>query len=263
MNTLNRLFHFSPVSAFSLYKLEMLDTFRIATYNIHKCKGLDFRTNPSRIADVLREINADIIALQEVVSVENGKLEENQARFIAEELGFEYRIGENRKHLGGIYGNVVLSHFPIHEAKNFDITIRGREPRGCQHVDVKIGAHSLLHVYNIHLGTAFFERRRQIRRLLDDEILNRYHPAPRVLLGDFNEWTHGLASKLLKAHFRSADLREYLARKRTYPGVFPFLHLDHIYYDNHLKIENAFVHRSRLALFASDHLPLVADFSLK
>lgn len=241
----------------------MADTFRIATYNIHKCKGLDFRTSALRIAGVLREIEADIIALQEVVSLERGKPEENQARFLAEELGFEYRIGENRKHLGGAYGNVMMSRFPILEDKNFDISIHGREPRGCQHVDVKIGSRHLLHVYNIHLGTAFFERRKQIKRLLDDGILNRYHRAPRILLGDFNEWTHGLASKLLKAHFRSADLREYLARKRTYPGVFPFLHLDHIYYDNHLKIENAFVHRSRLALLASDHLPLVADFSLK
>jgi len=241
----------------------MSETFRVATYNIHKCKGLDFRTSPHRIADVLREINADIIALQEVISHENGEPEENQARYIADELGFEYHIGENRKHLGGIYGNVVLSRFPIAEHKNFDITVRGREPRGCQHIDVKVNSKNLLHVYNIHLGTAFFERRQQVKRLLDNEILNRHHHAPRIMLGDFNEWTHGLASRLLKAHFRSADLRENFKIKRTYPGIFPFLHLDHIYYDNHLKIENAFVHRSRLALIASDHLPLVADFRLK
>jgi endonuclease/exonuclease/phosphatase family metal-dependent hydrolase len=241
----------------------MPDTFRIATYNIHKCKGLDWRTSPERIADVLREVDADIVALQEVVSIENNTARENQARFIAEILGFNYHLGENRKHAGGGYGNVVLSRFPILEHKNFDITVSGREARGCQHVDVKVNGHNLLHVYNIHLGTAFFERRKQIKRLLDDEILNRRHLAPRVMLGDFNEWTNGLTSKLLKAHFRSTDLREHLARRHTYPGIFPFLHLDHIYYDNHLKIENAFTHRSRLALIASDHLPLVADFSLK
>lgn len=237
--------------------------FRIVTYNIHKCKGLDLRTSPERIVAVLREIDADIIALQEVVSRENGSPRENQAQFIAGELGFEYRIGENRQHLGGKYGNVALSRFPLLNDKNFDITVRGREPRGCQHVDVKIEPADFLHIYNIHLGTAFFERRQQVKRLLDAEILNRHHHAPRILLGDFNEWTRGLASRLLKAHFRSADLREHLSRKRTYPGIFPFLHLDHIYYDNHLKIENAFIHRSRLALVASDHLPLVADFSLK
>jgi endonuclease/exonuclease/phosphatase family metal-dependent hydrolase len=216
-----------------------------------------------RIADVLREIDADIIALQEVVSLQNGLAHEDQARFIADEIGFEYRLGENRKHLGGSYGNVVLSRFPVLEDKNFDITVAGREPRGCQHVDVKINSNALVHVYNIHLGTAFFERRKQIMRLLEPEILSRDHFAPRIMLGDFNEWTNGLASRLLKQHFRSTDLRSHLKIKRTYPGIFPFLHLDHIYYDNHLKIENAFVHRSRLALVASDHLPLVADFCLK
>lgn len=241
----------------------MSKKFRIVTYNIHKCKGLDFRTSPQRIADVLREIDADIIALQEVVSHENYSPQENQSKFIAENLGCDYRIGENRKHLGGIYGNVLLSRFPILEDKNFDITIGKYESRGCQHVDVQIEADNFLHIYNIHLGTSFFERRRQVKRLLDQEILNRHHSAPRIMLGDFNEWTHGLASKLLKVHFRSADLRESFKIKRTYPGVFPFLHLDHIYYDNHLKIENAFAHRSRLSLVASDHLPLVADFRLK
>lgn len=241
----------------------MPQTFRVATYNIHKCKGLDFRASPQRIVAVLREINADIIALQEVVSHENYAPQENQAKFIAENLNFDYRIGENRKHLGGVYGNVVLSRFPILEDKNFDITIGKYEPRGCQHVDVRIEADNFLHIYNIHLGTSFFERRRQVKRLLDEEILNRHHFAPRIMLGDFNEWTHGLASRLLKAHFRSADLRGSLKIKRTYPGVFPFLHLDHIYYDNHLRIEKAFAHRSRLALVASDHLPLVADFRVK
>lgn len=241
----------------------MSQNFRIATYNIHKCKGLDFRTSPQRIADVLREINADIVALQEVVSHENRAAKENQAKFIAERLGFEYRIGENRQHLGGIYGNVILSRFPVTEDNNFDITIGKYEPRGCQHVDVEVMPQALIHVYNIHMGTSFLERRKQVKRLLDDEILSRVHRAPRILLGDFNEYTNGLASKLLREHFSSADVREYFKFKRTYPGIFPFLHLDHIYYDEHLKIENAFVHRSRLALVASDHLPLVADFMLK
>ena len=44
--------------------------FRVVTYNVHKCRGLDRRVRPARIAEVLREINADIIALQEVVCIE-------------------------------------------------------------------------------------------------------------------------------------------------------------------------------------------------
>ena len=241
----------------------MSTTFRIATYNIHKCKGLDLRVDPKRIAGVLREINADIVALQEVVSIERSSPDKNQARFIAEELGFEFSIGENRQHNGGSYGNVVLSRFPIIDTRNFDITIAGREPRGCLHADIQLGGGEVLHIYNIHLGTAFFERRKQVHHLLSDNILNRGHASSRIMLGDFNEWTHGLTSRLLKAHFRSPDLRTHMDRNRTYPGIFPFLHLDHIYYDDHLRLSSAFAHKSGTAILASDHLPLVADFELR
>ena len=238
----------------------MTTSFRIATYNIHKCKGIDMRVSPERIADVLSEIDADIIALQEVVAIRHSAPEKDQARFIADRLGFAYSMGENRLHNGGGYGNVILSRFPIVGHKNFDITIAGREPRGCQHGDIQLDGESLLHIYNIHLGTAFFERRKQVRHLLSDAILNREHASARVMLGDFNEWTNGLASRSLKAHFRSPDLRQHLNRRRTYPGILPIMHLDHIYYDDRLRLTKAFVHDSRKAKLASDHLPLVADF---
>src|SRR5207237_909762 len=61
---------------------------------------------------------------------------------------------------------------------------------------------------------------------------------------------------------RSADLERFTGRRRTYPGILPLLHLDHIYYDHHLRLVDFAVHRSRKALLASDHLPLVADFAL-
>jgi endonuclease/exonuclease/phosphatase family metal-dependent hydrolase len=100
--------------------------------------------------------------------------------------------------------------------------------------------------------------------LLDTAILHSDdHDGPRIMLGDFNEWTRGMASRLLAEHFQSADMRLALGRKHTYPGMLPFLHLDHIYYDSALELEAAQLHRSRLALVASDHLPIVAEFHLK
>ncbi|MDX2034961.1 MAG: endonuclease/exonuclease/phosphatase family protein [Blastocatellia bacterium] len=234
---------------------------RVATYNIHKCRGLDRRRMPSRIVEVLREIDADIVGLQEVLSIPDGSGEDDQARFIADELGMHVRVGENRRLNGGAYGNVVLSRYPIVAAYNYDISITGREPRGCQRVDVALGHRQVLHLYNAHLGTSYFERRRQGRRLLEEEILRDPQiPGPRILLGDFNEWTSGLASRLLAEHFRSADLRLHLPSRRTYPGVMPLIHLDHIYFDEAFELETASLHRSRLALVASDHLPIVAEF---
>ena len=89
---------------------------RIVTYNIHKCRGLDGRVHPARIVEVLRKIDADIIALQEVLSVP-GRPEQDQARFIATELGFNFCLGENRRLHGGVYGNLLLSRFPMRELR--------------------------------------------------------------------------------------------------------------------------------------------------
>lgn len=233
---------------------------RVATYNIHRCRGLDRRVRPSRIVEVLREIDADIIALQEVLSIRGAARDKDQARYIAEEMEMTCALGGTRIHKDGIYGNVVLSRLPMLETRNYDISVRGREQRGCLRADVSANG-GLLHVFNVHLGTAFLERRHQARKLVDTAILNNAElTGTRVMLGDFNEWTRGLTTRLLASHLKSADVRIHLPRSKTYPGVLPFLHLDHIYFDNSLMLDRMTLHKSRTALVASDHLPLVADF---
>jgi len=236
---------------------------RIVTYNVHRCRGIDNRERPARIVDVLREIDADVVALQEVVSIGGKSREKDQARYVAEELGFNYVVGENRKLNGGAYGNVVLSKFPMRLVCNHDISVRARERRGCLHTDVDVAGAETLHVFNVHLGTAYLERRHQGRRLVEEEILNnRELKGSRIMLGDFNEWTRGLTTRLLRAHLKSVDVRSYLQAARTFPGILPILHLDHIYFEDRLDLKGLTVHRSRKALVASDHLPLVADFTL-
>jgi endonuclease/exonuclease/phosphatase family metal-dependent hydrolase len=240
-----------------------MKTLRVVTYNIHKCRGLDRRVRPERIAAVLRETGGDVVALQEVLSVDGQGHEQHQARCIAEALGMDYRIGENRRLHGGAYGNVTLSRLPLGRVENFDITWRGRERRGCLRSDLHLDGR-VVHLFNIHLGTAYIERRFQGRKLVSEEILNSGElSGPRIVVGDFNEWTHGLASRLLSAHLKSADLRYHLSRARTYPGILPLVHLDHVYYDGALELKRLMLHRSRTALIASDHLPLVADFALR
>lgn len=234
---------------------------RVATYNVHKCRGLDGRVRPERVAQVLSEMDADIVALQEVVCREGKNRGDQQAAYLAEELGYHAELGENRKHRGGAYGNLVLSRLPIHHAQNHDISVRGRERRGCLRTDIHLAQGSLLHIFNLHLGTSYFERRKQARSLFDQEVMtSRNIQGLKIVLGDFNEWTNGLASRLLQFHFKSGDLRRHIGRSKTYPGVLPLLHLDHIYFDRRLKMTDFKLHKSRTALLASDHLPLVAEF---
>lgn len=236
---------------------------RVVTYNVHRCRGIDGRVRPARVAAVLREVEADVIALQEVVAVADGRPHDNQAEYLAGELGMHWQLGENRRLRGGAYGNVVLSRFPMKRVENYDISVSGFERRGCLHIDVEVEG-VVVHLFNVHLGTDYLERRHQGRRLAGaDILLNKRLNGPRLMLGDFNEWAPGLTTRLLRSHLRSVDIKKHLKRSRTYPGLMPFLHLDHIYHDDELELRKLSLHRSRKALVASDHLPLVADFRLK
>jgi endonuclease/exonuclease/phosphatase family metal-dependent hydrolase len=241
-----------------------LHRIRVATYNVHKCVGMDRRRLPERVALVIRELDADVVAIQEILAVEAGKPEYDQVRRIASELdGYTCCFGENRQLYGGGYGNLTMSRLPIRTCVNYDVTWRRRERRGCLRTDIAITDKVLLHIFNVHLGTGFVERRHQARRLLSDQVLNHSEfSGPRIVVGDFNEWTRGLASRLMRGSFAAVEPRAFLRYSRTYPGVLPLLHLDHFYYDTQLKLASFRLHRSRKALVASDHLPLVADFEL-
>src|SRR5262245_11192337 len=120
---------------------------RVSTYNVHKCRGMDGRTSAVRIAGVLREVDAEIVALQEVLG--------HQAEAISRELEMPFALGENRQHRGCAYGNVLLSRWPIVLTRNYDLSVRGREERGCLRADVSLEGKTL-HVFNVHLGTSPF-----------------------------------------------------------------------------------------------------------
>ncbi|HWR36109.1 MAG TPA: endonuclease/exonuclease/phosphatase family protein [Clostridia bacterium] len=237
---------------------------RIVTYNIHKCRGLDQRVVPSRVADAIRQTGADIVAMQEVVRVHDCVAEHDQLAFIAGQLGMkDFCFGENRKILTGVYGNATASRLKIVHSQNYDLSHSIRERRGCLRTDVRLPNGRLLHLLNVHLGTGFMERRAQARLMLSPEVLLAPDmQGPRIILGDFNEWTRGLATKMLGANFASAELTPRQWRVRSYPGFAPVLHLDHVYYDGQLKLKRFYMHRSRTALIASDHLPLIAEFEM-
>jgi endonuclease/exonuclease/phosphatase family metal-dependent hydrolase len=128
-------------------------------------------------------------------------------------------------------------------------------------VDLLVGSHEL-HLYNVHLGTALLERRYQASRLVAF-VHDRRVTGPKIVVGDFNEWTRGLATRMLSERLHSVDLFAHLKRRRTYPGVFPVLHLDHIYYEGRVEVTKVELPRTRTSLIASDHLPLVADVKIR
>ncbi|MBS1814548.1 MAG: endonuclease/exonuclease/phosphatase family protein [Acidobacteria bacterium] len=236
---------------------------RVATYNIHKCRGLDRKTMPERIAEIIRQLDADVVCLQEVVHAPGGSQAFNQAERIAESLGeYAWSFGENRSLHGGAYGNMTLSRLPIVQCKNHDITHKRREERGVLQTDVEMQNGQVLHVFNVHLGTGYIERRYQAQHLLSERVLAQTGRSPRLVLGDFNEWTRGLTTKLLRETFRNVEPVHAFQFRRTFPGLLPLMTLDHIYYETPLELEETMLWRNRMALVASDHLPLVATFRI-
>ena len=234
-------------------------TLRVATYNIHRCRGLDGRTNPTRVAEVIRDIDADVVALQEVIGA--SQTSPGHAEELGALLGMGWVMAPARHLRGALFGNVVLSRLPIRQHSQYDLTWRTCEPRCCQRVDIEIG-NDTLHLYNVHLGTALLERRHQAGRL--SAILHdRRVGVPKVVLGDFNEWMRGMATEMLTERLKSIDLRAHLRRRHTYPGVFPVLHLDHIYYEGNVEVVKLELPRTRRSLMASDHLPLIAELRVQ
>ncbi len=236
--------------------------FRVVTYNIHKCRGFDRRTSPDRIISVLGELKADLICLQEVVNAPDYSLLFDQRGRIAR--AFPNHIacfGANRNLRGGTYGNLTLSKFPVLDWNNFDVT-RKREARGVLRTDLSLADGRPLHVFNVHLGTGIFERRHQAQLLVGEKILGAPDlTGPRIVLGDFNEWNKGLTTFLMRETFRTFPPKHALRFPKTFPGMLPFVTLDHCYYESPLHLLSTKLWRSKTALVASDHLPLLADFT--
>lgn len=238
--------------------------FRIASYNTHKCRGIHGTISPDRVIRVIEELEADILCLQEIVDAAGGTGKFDQARQIAEafpELNMAF--GETRPLHGGRYGNMLMTRFPIMETRTHDITKSTREERGVLQCAIEVSPGAMVNVFNVHLGTGYMERRKQIEVLIGREILAQPHlSGPRIVIGDFNEWTRGLTTRLLQQSFQSDRPIRNRRSARTYPGVLPILSLDHCYYEAPLHMESTKIWKSRRAVIASDHLPLIADFAL-
>ncbi len=219
----------------------------VATYNIHSAVGTDGRFMPSRVADVLQEIEADIIALQEVPLGGGGM--PNVYEMLREATGFYGVDGPTQYGPGRRFGNAVLSRYPIRARRAIDLSHGRREPRGAVDADIDCHGHPL-RVIATHLGLLPGERRYQVRRLLQVFDTDRM---PVILMGDLNEWfVWGRALRWLVSHF------EAVPNIATFPSRLPFLALDRIWIRPRHRLVHVEVHRTRLSRIASDHLPLIA-----
>lgn len=220
---------------------------RIATYNIHGCVGIDRVVDPDRIATVLRQIDADVVGLQEVDCRRLLAPGCDQLEVIARLAGYRAIAGPALHDDDGHFGNALLTRVPIARIAHHDVSVRGREPRAI--LDVTLADESL-RVLVTHFGLRASERRRQVETLLE---LAQPNGARLAVLGDFNEWRPRWAA-LFKLHEALGRARAI----RSFPSVCPLFALDRIWVWPRASVHSVRAHRSRLARLASDHLPVVA-----
>ena len=220
----------------------------LASYNTHSGVGLDRRFAPERIADVIAELGADVIALQELRSHSRGI---DMLEVLRERCGHHAVSGPTMKFADGAFGNGLLSRFPIVSVQHVELGVVAREPRGAIDAVLDCGA-ARLRVIATHLGLRPSERGMQIERLL--EVVRAGPPLPTALLGDLNEWFLRRRSlRWLHEHFGETPARA------TFPSPLPLLALDRLWVTPAHTLRSIGVHRSRLARIASDHLPLTAE----
>lgn len=230
----------------------MAQRLRVATYNVHGCVGNDGQRDVKRIARVLRELNADVIALQELACPGES---EGPIALLAELTHMSAIWTPLRSDADTHYGNALLSTLPILSKRTLDLSFEQNEPRSA--LDVYLDMHGVqLRVIATHLGLRPRERRHQVQRILD---LAAHTPdVTTILLGDINEWwMGGRPLRWLHRHFgRSRSLR-------TFPAVFPVFALDRVWVHPVGVLREVHVHHSSDARCASDHLPVVAELELE
>jgi endonuclease/exonuclease/phosphatase family metal-dependent hydrolase len=223
----------------------------VASYNIRKGIGTDRRRRPDRTLDVLHELRADIVALQEA----DRRFGLRQSAIPGEMLiaRGDYRPVPFDIRPGGIgwHGNAILIRHSV-ELLDFEpITIPMIEPRGAVLAELRVNGNPI-RVVGMHLDLSGLWRRRQVRAILA-HVRARKHHMPTVMMGDLNEWSlhGGCIRDFLLDHRVAATGRSYHSRR-------PMGCLDRIITTTDLNIVACGVHHSERARMASDHLPIWA-----
>jgi len=235
---------------------------RVMTYNVHGCVGMDERLDVRRIARVISQSQADVVAVQELDVRRARSGFRDQAEEIAWLLEMQchfhpaWRLEEEN------YGDAILSRVPLRLVRAGELPSKSErhEPRGAIWVEAELEAGSKVQIINTHLSIYPTERNLQAEALAQDWVRPSKECGSTIVCGDFNAMPSSPSYRALNQMAR--DVQKYGARNKAAPTYFsprPLARIDHIFVTDDVGIDDAHVMDTRLARVASDHLPLVAD----
>jgi endonuclease/exonuclease/phosphatase family metal-dependent hydrolase len=229
------------------------------TYNLHHGEGADGRVDLERIAAVIREQRADVVALQEVDKGVQRTARRDFPAELAALTGMTCVFSNNFHYQGGEYGNAVLSRFPVRRWTNTHLRmLRPDEQRGVLQVVLDVHGRDLL-----FMATHIDYRRDDAERLANvaqfHEVLAGYPRLPVLFGGDFNDTPGSRTCVAMSERFDDVWLSVGEGDGFTIPSANPGKRIDYLWLGKgaSLKPVRAWVPRTE----ASDHLPLVAEFA--
>lgn len=224
---------------------------RFASYNMHKAVGLDRRRDHERILRILREVDADVVALQEVDRRYGRRMTALPLDAIHDATDYRPVALSMKPDSLGWHGNAILVRKGIDILEAAPVPLPVLEPRGAVRAD--LAADGLrFRVVGMHLDLSGLRRRHQIRSILE-HVAACERACPTVMMGDLNEWS-----------LRGGALREFgpdwsvLAPGRSFPSRRPIAQLDRIIVSSEWHVQETNVHHSPTAAIGSDHLPVYA-----
>lgn len=230
-----------------------LPTLMVMSYNIHGAVGRDGKRDLARIATIIRNSGADLVALQEVDSRAGSHSASEQMQLLTEMTEMVAIPGPAILQHDRSYGNVLLTRLPWVDNGALDLSFKQREPRRA--IDVSIETNSgTLRVIATHLGLGLRERRFQAK-CLEQTISN--DGSPTLLMGDLNEWLPfgGMLQALPPGMLKQQKVATYPSRQRL-------LALDRVCCQPADMLRSIWVDDSPEARDASDHLPVIAQIDL-
>lgn len=228
---------------------------RVVSYNIRKSLGLDRRRNPLRILDVLKEVDADIVFLQEVDRRIGRRASTLKPEMLQAHTDYHAADVAIRSDSLGWHGNVLLVKNRVKFVKTWRIDLPTLEPRGAIAADIIIDDH-LVRCVATHLALVAGVRRAQVN-ILSSALHDAEGDPPTIIAGDFNEWRKtNSCVDLFGESYRAATPTP------SFHSALPVAALDRIVVSNDIAFLQAGVHQSKKSKIASDHLPLWADLRL-
>ena len=243
---------------------------RILSYNIHKgftIGNTDFILKQIRTA--MREVNADVLFLQEVLGDHQDSrcsipdwTTAIQFEYLADSVWPHFAYGKNAIYAEGHHGNAILSKFPIVDWSNQTISTNRFEQRGFLKARVQIPQlEKEIILANTHLDLTQSGRNQQASMIIDD--LKKEAETPWVLIGDFNDWNKKVAPRIEK-ELNAKEAFKFLHGKYppTFPSFMPMLSLDRVFLNKITPIHAVTLkdgHWKKL----SDHLPLYVELEIE